>query len=328
MDAGARNAQLQLKLAEAREFVQKRGGPGSRHLATRHGRRRGTILDALDWITRTEAEGDARRARQLSNQIERLAARQRELEAAGTAAPQRFQAATKSAVKSSGVGKAESGTKAKAASVEARVASAEAKAARSLGSVAKWGKVGPLDAATFYLDMHAAHFAALEKVSARVALAKDLLNRVSEFENGALELRKAVNTQWTAESELPNYPISTEGFLVGAEELAYAENYYAAAARIANDAMAARSKLNSIIQGWDAVLVQANNAGDFTRKSAWDAVTELDQRFSRRGKGFRAFLEQARDDAGRIEQFARSKQYFAADIVGKWVPPGYTSPEI
>jgi hypothetical protein len=109
MDVRARNAQLQLKLAEAREFLQRRGfiERGAQHL--RGGADADTILDALDRLRQTQgAESDARRARQLSNQIERLGARHRELEAAGRAAPQMFQApgkATKSAVETTDTAK-------------------------------------------------------------------------------------------------------------------------------------------------------------------------------------------------------------------------------
>jgi hypothetical protein len=209
---------------------------------------------------------------------------------------------------------------------EGRVAAAEAKTARTLGSVAEWGKVGPLDAAMFYLDMHAAHFKALENVSKSVETAEDLLNRVAEFENGARELRKAVTAQKIAESELPIYPLQTKGYLVSEEELAYVNDYYGGAARIANDAMDARSELNKIITGWEVVMDQAQKTKDFTRKSAWEAVTELDLRFSKGGAGFRDFLVKARDDAGRVENWARLKQYHAADILGKWVPAWYTPP--
>jgi hypothetical protein len=218
-------------------------------------------------------------------------------------------------------------TEAKVASTEAKVASAESKVMRTLGSVAEWGKVGPLDFALFYLQFHEGHFAALAKVSERVEIAKDLLNRVAEFESGARTLRNAVDRQALAEYELPNYPLSASGFLVSADELAYVNDYLAAAARIAGDAEGARVELNKIIDGWDAVLVQAKETNDFTRKSAWEAVTELDLRFSKTGAGFRPFLVETRDKAGRVAAFAQMKRYHASHILGKgWVPDWYTPP--
>lgn len=182
----------------------------------------------------------------------------------------------------------------------------------------------------FYLDMHAAHFKALEVVSKRVEAAKDLVNRVAEFEDGARALKKAVETERSAEYDLPGYPLAAGDTGWGpltAEELTYLNDYYAAAARIANDAMAARSHLNRIIEGWDSVVDQAKKTEDFTRESAWNAVNQLDLRFQKDGSGFRAFLVDTRDEAGRVEDWARMKQYHAAYILGKWVPAWYSPPE-
>jgi hypothetical protein len=223
------------------------------------------------------------------------------------------------------------GTAAKAESVggtAAKAASTEAKVGGLLGSLAR--KIGALDAAQLYLDMHAAHFAALEKVSERAAIAKDLLARVAEFEDGARTLRTAINEAAAAESGLPDYPLATSptsSFVVTQEELAYVNEYYAAAAQIAGKAMAARVRLARIIQGWDGVLFQAGQTGDFTRDSAFKATTELDLRFHEDGAGFRAFLVNARDQAHVVANRARAKQSLAADILSKPEPSGWALPE-
>ena len=215
------------------------------------------------------------------------------------------------------------GAEGKIAGAEGKIASAEAKVTRTLGSVAEWGKIGPLDAAMFYLQIHEADFAALEKVSERVEIAKDLLSHVAEFESGAHILRRVVDRQGIAEYELPSYPLQAPDPAsptiispLSDDERAYVSDYHAAAARIMNDALNARIELNKIIAGWDAVLIQAKETDDFTRKSAWDAVTELDLRFSKDGNGFRAFLVEARDRAGRYEYWAKLKMWDAEDILG------------
>jgi hypothetical protein len=199
-----------------------------------------------------------------------------------------------------------------------------------LGSVAKWGKVSPFDAAMLYLDLHAPHFAALSNVKQRAAIANDLLSRVEGLERGARELRKAVDALRVAEHELPNYPLQTYEetgeMTVSAAELAYVKEYGQAASRIANDAMAARSELHKAIEGWESALAQAEKTSDFTRKSAMEAVIQLDLSFSKEGANFRAYLVNARDDASRVESWARMKQHHASDILGKWTPEWYKAP--
>ena len=73
-------------------------------------------------------------------------------------------------------------------------------------------------------------------------------------------------------------------------------------------------------------MAQADSTRDFTRKAAWEAITYLDLRFSNEGGSFRAYLVNARDTAARTEDWARTKQYHAAHIVGKWTPEWYTPP--
>ena len=74
---------------------------------------------------------------------------------------------------------------------------------RTLGFVVELGKVGALDAALFYPQIHAVHFSALENVSKRAEIAKDLLSHVAEFEDGARHLRDAVNELQRVEAALP-----------------------------------------------------------------------------------------------------------------------------
>ena len=207
-------------------------------------------------------------------------------------------------------------TEAKVGSAEAKVASTEAKVTRMFASFPELPRIGALDAALFYLDIHAPHFAALEAVSESVEIAKDLLSRVDEFESGARELKQVVDNLRAAESSLPSEPLQSDSTdpRLTPEELTYLSAYYRAAASIVSDAWDAKVKLNRIIMGWDAVVGQAKATGNFTRASAWDAVTQLDLRFSKQGGGFRNFLVDARDWAERVEYWARLKMNGVADV--------------
>ena len=206
-----------------------------------------------------------------------------------------------------------------ASKFEAEAAKAEGKAARALGTVVELGKVGALDAALFYLQIHAAHFQALENVSQRVEIANNLLSHVEEFERGARALRDAVNALQRAEAALPGEPLATgedAPVAVSLGELEYVDAYAHSAANIVSKAFDARVKLIKIIEGWDTVVAQGSATRDFTRKAIVEAVQILDLRFSKEvGGNFRGFLIDARDDAGRVENWARSKWYYAKDIV-------------
>jgi hypothetical protein len=90
-----------------------------------------------------------------------------------------------------------------ASKLEAEAAKAEGRATSVLRSVTELGKVGALDAALLYLQLHAAHFEALENVSKRVEIANDLLSHVEEFEKGARALRGTVNELQRVEAALP-----------------------------------------------------------------------------------------------------------------------------
>jgi hypothetical protein len=195
-----------------------------------------------------------------------------------------------------------------ASKLEAEAANAEGRATSALRSVTELGKVGALDAALLYLQLHAAHFEALENVSKRVEIANDLLSHVEEFEKGARALRGAVNELQRVEARLPGEPLATGGetssFVVSTGELEYIEAYAASAGNIISKAFDARVKLNKIIEGWDAVVAQGSATRDFTRKAVVEAVQILDFRFQPEiGRSFRGF----RDAAGRVEAFARSK---------------------
>ena len=204
--------------------------------------------------------------------------------------------------------------------MEAEAAKAEAKAARTIGSVAELGRIGALDAALFYLQIHAAHFEALENVSKRVEVANDILSHMEEFEKGARALRGAVNEFQRVEAALPGEPLATgdeaPSVSVSMRELEYLAAYAESAGSIVSKSFDARVKLNKIIQGWDAVVAQGSARRDFTRKAVVEAAQMLDLRFSKEAGGnFRGFLVAARDDAGRVESWARSKWYYAKDIL-------------
>jgi uncharacterized protein DUF4157 len=207
-----------------------------------------------------------------------------------------------------------------ASKLEAEAAKAEERAASAIRSVSELGKVGALDAALLYLQLHAAHFEALENVSKRLEIANDLLSHVEEFEKGARALRGAVNELQRAEAALPGEPLEaggeTSSFVVSTRELEYIEAYAASAGNIVSKAFDARVKLIKTIEGWDTVVAQSNATRDFTRKAVVEAVQILDFRFSKETGGtFRGFLIAARDDAGRVEAWARSKWNYAKDIL-------------
>jgi hypothetical protein len=94
------------------------------------------------------------------------------------------------------------------------------------------------------------------------------------------------------------------------------EAYAASAGNIVSKAFDARVKLNKIIEGWDSVEAESNATRDFTRKAVVEGVQILDFRFSKEtGGNFRGYLIAARDDAGRVEAWARSKWNYAKDIL-------------
>jgi hypothetical protein len=204
---------------------------------------------------------------------------------------------------------------------EGKAATAEARVRPTIEPVATLGRVGVVDAALFYLQIHAAHFAALEAVSQRVEVAKNLINYVAEFEHDARALREAVNNLQTAESglapvtELLQADEQAPSVLVTFEELENIDAYADSAGIIVSYAFDADVKLNRVISGWDAVVTQAKETRDFTRSSAFDAITNLDLRFSKEGGNFRNFLIKARDDAVRVQAWARSKWNYAKDIL-------------
>lgn len=216
-------------------------------------------------------------------------------------------------------------TEASGLSADVKAVSAEVKTAHTYSSFPGLPKIGALDAVFFYLNIHAPHFAALEAVSAKVEIAKDLLNRVDEFEKGARELREVVDNLRTAESNLPAEPLADSADpRLTVDELSHVRAYYQTAARILSDAWDAKGKLQRIIMGWDAVVDQAKETRDFTRASAWDAVTQLDFRFSKGANGFRNYLVETRDWAERVESWTRLKMNGVANIACvKEGPAGY-----
>jgi len=188
----------------------------------------------------------------------------------------------------------------------------------SLGSVTNW-KISPFSALTLYLDLHAAHFAALADVKRRAKLAEDLLEAIGGLGKGAVELDKATREQAKAEAELPADPIQS-GEAAGQsgitkDELDYVQRYQWAAQIIATDAKKAWTRIVQSIGGWDAVVAQSKTLNDFTRKASAEAVSRLDLQFSNRGGTFRAYLVESRDRADRVGQWASSKARAAADIL-------------
>jgi hypothetical protein len=158
--------------------------------------------------------------------------------------------------------------------------------------------------------MHAPHFAALEAVSERVEIAKNLLERIDEFESGAREMKQVVDLLSLAESRLTPDPIGqfqSDDPRLSVDEMNYLHDYYFTGMEIISKAFDAQAKLDQIIIGWNTVVAQAENSHDFTRGSTWDAINQLDLRFSTQGAGFLRFLTESRDTAARVEYFVRLK---------------------
>jgi hypothetical protein len=189
-------------------------------------------------------------------------------------------------------------------------------ARRGLTSAFELGKIGALDAADFYLQLHAAHFAALEAVSEHVEVAKTLLAHIAEFESGARTLRQRVDRAWRDEAITPGDPLGQGEGAVTIDDIETVTAVRDAASRVANDAFHARLELDAILKGWDAATTQATTTADFTRQAVNDATAELDLRFAKEeGGSFRAYLAHARSDAARVEYFAGIKWRIANDIL-------------
>jgi GH25 family lysozyme M1 (1,4-beta-N-acetylmuramidase) len=192
---------------------------------------------------------------------------------------------------------------------------------RGLEFLAKWGRnASPFKIAHLYLKLNWDGLKYWNDVRKAAAKGHALLDRVDVLERGARVLKKAVDELSAAEAGMPGYPLESADVaghvMVSQAELEYVRRYYEAASVIQSESMSARIELDQAIAGWDAVVEQANETSDFTRQAAWEAITELDLRFSKEGSGFRAFLVNARDAAVRTEDWAAWKRHTAADILG------------
>jgi hypothetical protein len=193
----------------------------------------------------------------------------------------------------------------------------------SLGKGATWsgGRAGPFFAATTYLDLHAAHFRALEDVKRRALLAEDLLSAIDSLERGAKRLNQAEQETRAAFFELPDHPLHPTGdpaqiwTALTPDEVDYVQRYYKAALAVDVEAGKIRGELDKAIDGWAAVNDYADKARDFTKKAVWEARTKLDWRFSNQGGSFKAYLVEARDAAGQVELWARWKHLAADEIL-------------
>jgi hypothetical protein len=200
------------------------------------------------------------------------------------------------------------------------VIKAEASTARrAVTSAFELAKIGALDAADFYLQLHAAHFAALEAVTERAEVAKTLLANLVAFESGAHILRQRVDRARRDEGAIPGDPLDQREdapLTVTMDDIDTVTAVRAAAGRVEDDAFHALLELDAILKGWDAATGQASTTADFTRQAVNDAVAELDLRFAKeQGGSFRRYLANARSDAYWVESFARSKARIADDIL-------------
>lgn len=175
----------------------------------------------------------------------------------------------------------------------------EARVERVLEFVTKWGRnASPFKLASTYLQLYWKGISYWRDVSKAAKSGRALLMHIDGLERGARALKKATDELYSAESKLPSYPLQSADKakhpIVTEAELDYVERYF--------------------------------NTRDFTRKAAWEAITQLDLRFSNEGGSFRAYLVNARDTAARTESWVRLKQYHGAHILDKWTPDWYKPP--
>jgi hypothetical protein len=212
------------------------------------------------------------------------------------------------------------------------LAKGSTKTERVLKFVGTWGRnASPFNIAMNYVRLNWQGVSYWMEVRKAAKAGRALLKHVESLERGARALKKASDELYSFQYELPGYPLKTAEeagqMTVTDAELEYVEKYYNTAAAIANDAWRLSSELRKAIEGWDAVVTQANNTKDFTRAAVWDAINTLNLRFNNEGGDFRAYLVNARDRANAVQYWAENKQYHAADILGKWTPIGYQPPE-
>ena len=209
------------------------------------------------------------------------------------------------------------------------LAKPKTKIEKVLGFVAKWGRnASPFNIAMTQVRLHWKGVEYWRDVSKAAQKGRSLLKHIDDLESGARALRQATEQQSAAERKLPEYPLSTDldRLWVGATELEDVERYFNTAVLIANDALDAAAELRRAVDGWDGVVFQAKKTNDFTRAAVWDAINQLDLRFSNEGGNFRTFLIDTRDSALTVETFARRKQYHAAHILNKPTPDWYVPP--
>jgi hypothetical protein len=200
---------------------------------------------------------------------------------------------------------------------------------RVLEFVSKWGRnASPFKIAMTQVRLHWKGVDYWRKVSEAAAKGRALLKHVDDLESGARALERAIRKLAEAERKVPRYPLSTEldRFWVGATELEDVERYFNTTVLIANEALDTAVELRKAIDGWDSVVFQAKKTEDFTRAAVWDAINELNMRFTNEGGDFRTFLVDSRDSALAVERFARRKQYHAAHILDKPTPDWYVPP--
>lgn len=207
------------------------------------------------------------------------------------------------------------------------------KAVRVLKFISKWGKsASPFNVAYTTYKLHKFGVSYWRDVRKAAKKGRALLKHIKKLEQIARVLKKVTTELARAEYKLPNHPLPTDDvsvqFMVTKEELEYVEKYYHTAGAISHDASKTSIKLREMITGWDAVLKQANNNNDFTRRSAWQAINTLELKFSNSGGSFRVFIVNTHSTARNISAEALDKMYYAAHILGKWTPSGYKPPEM
>lgn len=204
------------------------------------------------------------------------------------------------------------------------------KSVKVLRFLSKWGRnAGPLGIVYNIYRLHKGGVKYWMKVRKAAKAGRAVLEYIDEIEKIAVALDDAADLQYSAYVELPSHPLRAGGGagLVTAAEMEYVEIYFNSAHMIANEAMTTRTYLQRTISGWDNVLEQANQNSNFTRKSAWEAITMLEMRFSKKGGTVREFLVKARDRANLVESGARDRAYLAGHILGKPIPDYYHPPE-
>jgi hypothetical protein len=162
--------------------------------------------------------------------------------------------------------------------------------------------LGPLGQATNLA--YRFHFAALSNVMEKSDFAKSIAKSAEGLQIGTQQFGLVLDSLQKVESQLP-MPVDLETDLAFWGSLPqafnYLDEYWNIAAEVSNRAADVRIKLTDILENWKHINALAEQADPVTRGSLLGALADLDLKYSYSGRGFRAFIEDARDRAKTLE---------------------------